>query len=92
MSNPLIRVIRGFPGKPSHPPLTDASIGAYTAGVAMLVAGAIGFQEAEMAHGPCSQSRSDFCSPSPQRSPGSSTGSRSTAARRRGRLPPSTWS
>lgn len=51
MSNPLIRLIRGFPGKPSHPPLTDASIGAYTAGVAMLVAGAIGFQEGQMAHG-----------------------------------------
>jgi hypothetical protein len=36
--NPL-DLVRGFPGKPSHPPLTDASIGAYTAGVAMLVLG-----------------------------------------------------
>jgi hypothetical protein len=33
----LIDLIKGWPGKPSHPPLTDASIGAYTVGVAMLV-------------------------------------------------------
>lgn len=43
--------IRGFPGKPLHPPLTDASIGAYTVGVAMLLAGALGLQEEQMAHG-----------------------------------------
>ena len=46
-----IDLIRGFPGKPSHPPLTDASIGAYTAGVAMLVLGALGVEEEQMAHG-----------------------------------------
>jgi uncharacterized membrane protein len=39
------------PGKPLHPPLTDVSIGAYTAGVAMLVAGALGLEEEQMAHG-----------------------------------------
>ena len=39
----------GFPGKPPHGPLTDIGIGAYTAGVAMLVAGAAGFQESAMA-------------------------------------------
>jgi uncharacterized membrane protein len=50
MGSPL-RLIKGFPGKPLHPPLTDASIGAYTAGVAMLVLGALGVQEEEMAHG-----------------------------------------
>ena len=44
-------LIRGFPGKPSHPPLTDASIGAYTAGVVMLVLGALGLEEEQMAHG-----------------------------------------
>src|SRR5919108_3192113 len=44
-------LVRGFPGRPSHPPLTDASIGAYTAGVAMLVAGALGLEEEQMAHG-----------------------------------------
>jgi uncharacterized membrane protein len=44
-------VIKGFPGKPLHPPLTDASIGAYTVGVAMLVLGALGVEEEQMAHG-----------------------------------------
>jgi uncharacterized membrane protein len=39
------------PGKPLHPPLTDASIGAYTAGVVMLVLGALGLEEEQMAHG-----------------------------------------
>ena len=47
----LIDLVRGWPGKPSHPPLTDASIGAYTAGVVMLVAGALGLEERQMAHG-----------------------------------------
>jgi uncharacterized membrane protein len=44
-------LIRGWPGKPSHPPLTDASIGAYTVGVAMLVLGALGVEEEAAAHG-----------------------------------------
>ena len=47
----LIGLVKGWPGKPSHPPLTDASIGAYTVGVAMLVLGALGVQEGPMAHG-----------------------------------------
>src|SRR5918996_4945155 len=47
----LLRLIKGAPGKPLHPPLTDVSIGAYTAGVAMLVAGAAGLQEEQVAHG-----------------------------------------
>jgi uncharacterized membrane protein len=47
----LIALVKGFPGKPSHPPLTDASIGAYTVGVAMLVLGALGVEEEQMAHG-----------------------------------------
>ncbi len=46
-----IDLVKGSPGKPIHPPLTDASIGAYTVGVAMLVAGALGLQEEQMAHG-----------------------------------------
>lgn len=50
MSSPLA-AIRGFPGKPLHPPLTDAAIGAYTVGVAMLVLGALGVEEEQMAHG-----------------------------------------
>ena len=47
----LIGALKGFPGKPSHPPLTDVSIGAYTVGVAMLVLGALGVEEEQMAHG-----------------------------------------
>jgi uncharacterized membrane protein len=47
----LLALIRGFPGKPSHAPLTDASIGSYTVGVAMLVAGALGLEEEAMAKG-----------------------------------------
>jgi uncharacterized membrane protein len=50
MSGPL-GLIKGWAGKPSHPPLTDASIGAYTVGVAMLVLGALGVEEEQMAHG-----------------------------------------
>jgi uncharacterized membrane protein len=50
MSNPT-DLVKGSPGKPLHPPLTDASIGAYTVGVAMLLAGALGLQEEQMAHG-----------------------------------------
>jgi len=44
-------LIKGWAGKPSHPPLTDASIGAYTVGVVMLVLGALGVEEEQMAHG-----------------------------------------
>lgn len=51
MANPLMSLVRGFPGKPSHPPLTDVAIGAYTVGVAMLVAGAFELEEEQMAHG-----------------------------------------
>ncbi len=45
------KLLQGQAGKPSHPPLTDASIGAYTVGVVMLVAGAFGLEEEQMAHG-----------------------------------------
>src|ERR687888_656554 len=47
----VLGLIKGWPGKPSHPPLTDASIGAYTVGVAMLVAGKAGLQTPQMAVG-----------------------------------------
>jgi uncharacterized membrane protein len=43
--------MQGFPGKPSHPPLTDASIGTYTVAVVMLVLGVLGVEEEQMAHG-----------------------------------------
>lgn len=45
----MVSLVKGFAGKPAHPPLTDVGIGAYTAGVAILVAGAAGFQPAAMA-------------------------------------------
>jgi uncharacterized membrane protein len=47
----LVDLIKGWAGKPSHPPLTDASIGAYTVGVVMLVLGALGVEKEQMAHG-----------------------------------------
>jgi uncharacterized membrane protein len=46
-----VRTLLRAPGKPLHPPLTDASIGSYTAGVVMLVLGALGLEEEQMAHG-----------------------------------------
>jgi uncharacterized membrane protein len=49
--NGPIGLLKGWAGKPSHPPLTDASIGAYTVGVAMLVLGALGVEEEQMAAG-----------------------------------------
>ena len=47
----FVSLFKGLPGKPSHPPLTDVSIGTYTAAVAMLVLGAMGVEEEAMAHG-----------------------------------------
>jgi uncharacterized membrane protein len=47
----VITLVKGFAGKPSHPPLTDVSVGAYTVGVAMLVAGAAGLEQEAMATG-----------------------------------------
>jgi uncharacterized membrane protein len=47
----LITLFKGFAGKPSHAPLTDVSIGAYTVGVLMLIAGFAGFEEEAMAKG-----------------------------------------
>jgi uncharacterized membrane protein len=47
----LITLVKGFAGKPSHPPLTDVSIGAYSVGVAMLAAGAAGVEQQAMAKG-----------------------------------------
>jgi len=47
----MITLIKGFAGKPSHAPLTDVSIGAYTVGVLMLIVGYLGFEEQAMAKG-----------------------------------------
>jgi uncharacterized membrane protein len=49
--NALLTLVKGFAGKPSHAPLTDVSIGAYTVGVLMLVVGFCGFEEEAMAKG-----------------------------------------
>jgi uncharacterized membrane protein len=46
-----VRTLLRAPGKPFHPPLTDVSIGTYTAGVVMLVLGGLGVEEEQMAHG-----------------------------------------
>jgi len=47
----MMTLIKGFAGKPSHAPLTDVSIGAYTVGVLMLIVGYLGFEEEAMAKG-----------------------------------------
>lgn len=47
----MATLIKGFAGKPSHAPLTDVSVGAYTVGVAMLIAGAAGLEEQAMSTG-----------------------------------------
>jgi uncharacterized membrane protein len=49
--NAIITLVKGFTGKPSHAPLTDVSIGAYTVGVLMLIVGFCGFEEEAMAKG-----------------------------------------
>ena len=42
---------KGLPGHPIHPPLTDATIGAYTAATVMAVASVIGVAHVSAAHG-----------------------------------------
>ena len=47
----LSYLIRGLPGHPLHPPLTDATIGAYTAATVMGFASIVGVAERSAAHG-----------------------------------------
>lgn len=47
----VINLLRGFRGHPSHPPLTDASVGAYTAGSLLIFAGWFGFMEDKLVWG-----------------------------------------
>jgi hypothetical protein len=47
----LIELLKGLPGHPTHPPLTDASIGAYTVGTGLLLLGWAGVEEPQMAVG-----------------------------------------
>src|ERR687888_1173097 len=42
---------KGLPGHPLHPPLTDATIGTYTAAMVMAVASVIGVANVAAAHG-----------------------------------------
>lgn len=44
-----MNLLRGLPGHPLHPPLTDATIGIYTAATAFGVLGAVGVSEGNMA-------------------------------------------
>jgi uncharacterized membrane protein len=44
----LSYLVRGLPGHPLHPPLTDATIGAYTAATALGVLAAFGVSEANL--------------------------------------------
>jgi uncharacterized membrane protein len=47
----LAYLIKGFPGHPLHPPLTDATIGAYTVATILGLLGALGLSEKSMATG-----------------------------------------
>jgi uncharacterized membrane protein len=44
-------LVRGFPGHPLHPPMTDGAIGAYTAAVVLGCLGAVGIAEDALAKG-----------------------------------------
>ena len=45
----LSYLIKGFPGHPTHPPLTDAALGLYTGAAAFAVLSALGVSEGNMA-------------------------------------------
>jgi uncharacterized membrane protein len=47
----LSYLVRGFPGHPLHPPLTDATIGAYTVSAALGVLAAFGVDEPNLTKG-----------------------------------------
>jgi uncharacterized membrane protein len=44
-------LVKGFPGHPLHPPMTDGAIGAYTAAVVLGCLGAVGIAEDALAKG-----------------------------------------
>lgn len=47
----LIYLVRGLPGHPSHPPLTDAAIGTYTFATVAALADVLGISDDAAAHG-----------------------------------------
>jgi uncharacterized membrane protein len=44
-------IVRGFPGHPTHPPLTDATIGAWTLGTVLVLLSWLGAWEVETVRG-----------------------------------------
>jgi uncharacterized membrane protein len=47
----LDKLMRGLPGHPLHPPLTDATIGMYTLAAALAVSASLGWIQRPAAHG-----------------------------------------
>ena len=47
----LAKLVRGFPGHPIHPPLTDAAIGAYTVAAVLAFVDVVGLAERNAAKG-----------------------------------------
>jgi uncharacterized membrane protein len=47
----MLRLLRGTAGHPSHPPMTDAAIGAYTAATILAILAAAGVAEEALAKG-----------------------------------------
>jgi uncharacterized membrane protein len=47
----LSYLLKGFPGHPLHPPLTDATIGAYTVSAILALLSVLGVSEENTAHG-----------------------------------------
>jgi uncharacterized membrane protein len=45
------KLVRGFPGHPLHPPLTDATIGMYTLATGLAVVSSTGWVKTPAAHG-----------------------------------------
>jgi uncharacterized membrane protein len=49
--NTVLRLVRGFPGHPLHPPFTDATIGAWTLGTLLVLLSWLGISERETVEG-----------------------------------------
>ena len=49
--NRLLGLTRGFPGHPSHPPFTDATIGAFTVGTILVLLSWLGLSESKTVGG-----------------------------------------
>jgi uncharacterized membrane protein len=49
--NTIVRLVRGLPGHPLHPPLTDATVGAWTVGTLLVLLSWLGIAERETVEG-----------------------------------------